>query len=448
MADIQPLLRRPAPQPLAGNENGRFDHLVRPDGMVHRTVFTDPAIFEREMTQVFGGTWVFLLHASEIPNTNDFKCITVGRRPVIVTRGADGDIRALMNRCTHRGTTVCLQAQGNATRFQCAYHGWSFSNTGELLTVTFAEGYGPGFDKAAHNLGRFPRIETHGGYVFGSLNPDVEPLLEWLGPARAMMDWSLTAFTTPGARVVRSSSMVFNANWKLQNDNNGDMYHVPFTHRSIAQMTAERHGAGKALDHFRGDKTPMVVQYVGHGHKLIDQRPAIPSPWERARPVPGREAYSQALHEGFGPEQAQDYLNMTGRAGINLILYPNMIISGAGSFNVYEPVAVDKTIVHSYSVVLDDAPMAVNALKSRFLEDFAGFGYRDDNEIFERIQHSLSTIPEMEWVDFSKGLGTDRESVGADGTITGAVSDETGIRGAYQYWVELMERDVHPCVLT
>jgi hypothetical protein len=139
---------------------------------------------------------------------------------------------------------------------------------------------------------------------------------------------------------------------------------------------------------------------------------------------------------------------MTGRAGINLILYPNMIISGAGSFNVYEPVAVDKTIVHSYSVVLDDAPMAVNALKSRFLEDFAGFGYRDDNEIFERIQHSLSTIPEMEWVDFSKGLGTDRESVGADGTITGAVSDETGIRGAYQYWVELMERDVHPCVLT
>ena len=46
---------------------------------------------------------------------------------------------------------------------------------------------------------------------------------------------------------------------------------------------------------------------------------------------------------------------MTGRAGINLILYPNLIIAGAGSFNVYEPVAVDKTIVHSYGVVLDDA---------------------------------------------------------------------------------------------
>jgi hypothetical protein len=92
--------------------------------------------------------------------------------------------------------------------------------------------------------------------------------------------------------------------------------------------------------------------------------------------------------------------------------------------------------------VLDDAPPEVNALKSRFLEDFAGFGYRDDNEIFERIQYSLSTIPEMEWVDFSKGLGTSREVVNADGSITGNVSDETGIRGAYYYWKELMSRDV------
>jgi benzoate/toluate 1,2-dioxygenase subunit alpha len=141
------------------------------------------------------------------------------------------------------------------------------------------------------------------------------------------------------------------------------------------------------------------------------------------------------------------YLNMTGRAGINLILYPHPIITGAGSFNVYEPVAVDKTIVHSYGVALDDAPGEVNLLKRRFAEDFTGFGYRDDNEIFERIQHALTTIPEMEWVDFSKGLGTGREVFGADGVVTGAVSDETGIRGAYTWWRELMGRDVRPCVV-
>jgi phenylpropionate dioxygenase-like ring-hydroxylating dioxygenase large terminal subunit len=424
-----------------------YDDLVRPDGMVHRTLFTDPAIFDQEMVKIFGGTWVFLLHETEIPNADDFKCVNIGRRPVIVTRTATGETRALMNRCTHRGTTVCMEEQGNAKRFQCAYHGWMFSNTGELLTVTFADGYGPAFDKAAHNLGRFPRVESYRGYVFGSLNPDVEPLLEWIGPARDVLDWSVDKLSTPGARVVRSSTMHFAANWKLQNDNNGDMYHVPFTHRSVGQMTNERHGSGKALDHFRGDNTPMYVAYFGHGHKLIDQRPSIASVWDRARPVPGREAYASALEERLGPEKAREYLDMTGRAGINLILYPNLLIAGAGSFNVYEPVAVDKTIVHSYGVVLDDAPAEVNALKSRFLEDFAGFGYRDDNEIFERIQHSLSTIPEMEWVDFSKGLGTSREMTSEDGTITGSVSDETGIRGAYHYWKELMSRDVRPRVI-
>ena len=446
MSTIEPLRRELRSAPDIGMEN-RYDTLVRPDGMVHRSLFTDPAIFELEMTKIFGGTWVFLLHETEIPEPDDFKCVNVGRRPVIVTRTGSGEIRALMNRCTHRGTTVCMEERGNAKRFQCAYHGWTFGNTGELLTVTFADGYGPTFDKAAHNLGRFPRVESYRGYVFGTLNPEVEPLLEWMGPAREMLDWSIDKLTTPGARVVRSSTMVFKANWKLQNDNNGDMYHVPFTHRSVGQMTNERHGGGKALDHFRGDNTPMYVKYYGHGHKLIDQRPAIPSVWDRARPVPGRETYAAALEGQFPPEQARDYLDMTGRAGINLILYPNLIVAGAGSFNVYEPVAVDKTIVHSYGVVLDDAPPAVNALKSRFLEDFAGFGYRDDNEIFERIQRSLTAIPEMEWVDFSKGLGTDREVVGADGSISGSVSDETGIRGAYFYWKELMKRDVRTRVV-
>ena len=446
MSGVTPLRRESSRAAPTGIDE-RYDTLVRPDGMVHRTLFTDPAIFEQEMVRIFGGTWVFLLHETEIAKPDDFKCITVGRRPVIVTRTATGEIRALLNRCTHRGTTVCMEAEGNAKRFQCAYHGWTFANTGELLTVTFADGYGPGFDKAAHNLGRFPRVEAYRGYVFGSLNPDVEPLLDWIGPAREVMDWSIDRLSTPGARVVRSSTMVYNGNWKLQNDNNGDMYHVPFTHKSVGMMTSERHGSGKGLDHFRGDTTPMSVAYYGHGHKLIDQRPSIASVWDRARPVPGRETYADALEARLGRDKARDYLDMTGRAGINLILYPNLIIAGAGSFNVYEPVAVDRTIVHSYGVVLPDAPAEVNALKSRFLEDFAGFGYRDDNEIFERIQHSLTTIPEMEWVDFSKGLGTDREVTGPDGATTGNVSDETGIRGAYAWWKELMRHDIRPRAL-
>ena len=414
--------------------------------MVHRALFTDPDIFEQEMSKIFGGTWVFLLHESEIPNPNDFKAVTVGRRPVLVTRSSDGSIHALLNRCTHRGSLVCEKANGNAKRFQCPYHGWTFANNGDLLSVTFAEGYSSSFDKSAHNLGKFPRLESYRGYVFGSLNPDVEPLEQWIGPAKEVFDWSMDSAQAAGMRVIKSATMVYHGNWKLQNDNNGDMYHVPFTHRSTLMMTQTRHGAGKSLDHFKGDESPMCVKDLTHGHKLIDQRPSIGSAWERARPVPGRETYAARLIERLGDAKAREYLDMTGRAGINLIFYPNLLVAGAGNFSVYEPVAVDKTFVHMYTVLLEDAPPEVNALRLRFAEDFINVGNRDDNEIFERIQTALSTIPEMEWLDFSKGLGTDREVVNPDGSITGNVSDETGIRASYLRWKELMTQDVRTCV--
>src|SRR5262245_58284096 len=106
-----------------------WDDLVR-EGRVHRLVYTDPAIFDAEMTQIFGGTWVYLAHESQIPNPNDYITARLGLRPLIMVRDDTGKIRALYNRCTHRGTALCRFERGNAKFFQCPYHGWNFSNTG------------------------------------------------------------------------------------------------------------------------------------------------------------------------------------------------------------------------------------------------------------------------------------------------------------------------------
>ena len=43
-----------------------WDELVQED-RVHRLIYTDPAIFDAEMTHIFGGTWVYLAHESQIP---------------------------------------------------------------------------------------------------------------------------------------------------------------------------------------------------------------------------------------------------------------------------------------------------------------------------------------------------------------------------------------------
>jgi phenylpropionate dioxygenase-like ring-hydroxylating dioxygenase large terminal subunit len=423
---------------------GRYDHLVRPDGMVHRTLYTDPRIFEEEMIKIFGGSWVFLVHEAEISNPHDFKTTTVGRRPVIVSRSADGKVHALLNRCTHRGSLVCVAEHGNTKRFQCPYHSWAFGSDGELLAVTYPDGYGPTFDKKAHGLGRLPRVESYRGYVFGSLNKDVEPLVDWLGAARSIIDWCVeNGESGPrGVRVVKGRHYMFRGNWKHQNDNNCDAYHAPFLHSSLAKMNQVRYGTGKGLDHIKGDDNPMFVQYLGNGHKLIDQRPAITSTWERARPIPGRESHAAAVVMKVGDNRAADYLELVGRTGINLILYPNLFIMGNGTFAVYEPVTVDHTNVRYYTVLLNDVPEEINTLRVRFAEDFNNVGAPDDIEAMERSQQALTLIPEMEWLNLSRGLGTSRERVESNGVITGNIMDETGVRGSYHRWIELMNREV------
>ena len=92
-----------------------WDYLVQED-RVHGLLYTDPAIFEAEMTHIFGGTWVYLAHESQIPERNDFITAKLGLRPLILLRDNEGKIRALFNRCTHRGTTLCRLEKGNSAR--------------------------------------------------------------------------------------------------------------------------------------------------------------------------------------------------------------------------------------------------------------------------------------------------------------------------------------------
>src|SRR3984893_16871390 len=74
----------------------------------------NPAIFAEEMIRIFGGTWVYLGHESEISKPNDFVARTLGLRPIILTRDGSGKINALMNRCSHRAATVCRAAGAGA----------------------------------------------------------------------------------------------------------------------------------------------------------------------------------------------------------------------------------------------------------------------------------------------------------------------------------------------
>ncbi|MPY69779.1 MAG: Rieske 2Fe-2S domain-containing protein, partial [Alphaproteobacteria bacterium] len=108
--------------------------LVRP-GQVHRRVYTDSEVFELELARLFGRAWVYVGHESQTPKPGDFITTEIGRQPVIVVRGADGAIRVLLNRCSHRGAKVANEPCGHAERLTCLYHGWSYDLDGALAAV-------------------------------------------------------------------------------------------------------------------------------------------------------------------------------------------------------------------------------------------------------------------------------------------------------------------------
>ena len=87
-------------------------------------------------------------------------------------------MRALYNRCTHRGTTLCRWDKGNARSFQCPYHGWTFLNTGKLRGVPWPDGYACDFRDPKFNVAQVPRVESYRGFIFGTLNPDAPPLVD------------------------------------------------------------------------------------------------------------------------------------------------------------------------------------------------------------------------------------------------------------------------------
>ncbi|HTY54447.1 MAG TPA: Rieske 2Fe-2S domain-containing protein, partial [Candidatus Binataceae bacterium] len=162
--------------------------LVR-DDRVHRSIYTDPQIFELEMEKIFSRVWIYVGHESQIPKPGDFYCTSIARQPVVMTRHLDGSVHVLFNRCGHRGAKVLNEQSGNARTLTCMYHGWSFRPNGELAGVPMRRDFQEATlsDPQSGMVG-LPRSESYRGFVFASLNPQAPPLLKYLDEARRGID--------------------------------------------------------------------------------------------------------------------------------------------------------------------------------------------------------------------------------------------------------------------
>ena len=97
----------------------------------------------------------------ELRGPNSYKAMTVMDIPVLLTRGADGEVRAFVNQCSHRGAIVVPDGIGTTRRFACPYHNWTYNTMGDLVGVTDREYFGD-IDVSCMGLTPLPVAERAG----------------------------------------------------------------------------------------------------------------------------------------------------------------------------------------------------------------------------------------------------------------------------------------------
>ena len=203
--------------------------LVRPD-RVHRDFYVSPEVFELEMERIFGRAWLIVGHDSQVPDPGDYVTLTVAGQPVIMSRVVDGRVHLLFNRCSHRGAQICTARSGNAKRFECPYHGWVYHTDGTHAGAPYPNRYAAGFlDGGAFDLAKVPRMAIHRGFVFASLSGEGPDLDEFLGPMKGHIDDMVDR--APEGEVEACAGVFryrFGANWKIQMENQNDLYHPMF----------------------------------------------------------------------------------------------------------------------------------------------------------------------------------------------------------------------------
>jgi phenylpropionate dioxygenase-like ring-hydroxylating dioxygenase large terminal subunit len=412
------------------------EQLVRDDG-VRREIYRDPEVFALEMERIFKRTWVYLAHESELAANGDYLTLPVGNEPVVLVRGEDGELRALVNRCMHRGAIVCEHAAGNAKSFRCQYHGWTYRNDGQLVGVPYPERQSADVRERL-GLVALPRVESYRGLIFASFNPDVPSLTDYLGPgAIGYIDRFLDqCLGLPLVAHKQAHRIAMGANWKLQLENGMDGYHAGFTHRSFFDVMQRR--LGTSVRYASGLPT-ATSRAFRNGHCAIDPETTSRKPLvNRVATLPEAEERLALLRAEVGDDKYEDYLGGLTGAGINVGIYPNLQLIGIHIRRI-DPVSVDQTVVSVRPLLVDGAPEQVNWLRLRYHELFfgpAGFGQPDDFEMFERVEAALGDTQDG-WFRFERGYGAE-QALDAGETTLGNVSDETPQRGQYRQWAALM----------
>jgi len=191
---------------------------------VPASAYSDPARWAIEMEQVFRRSPLVVALSCDVPDQGSYQTVDIAGRSILTVRGDDGVARTFLNVCRHRGAPVA-DGCGQARRFTCPYHAWSYDTRGALVGVPGREAFD---DLDVSGLVELPTHERV-GLVLSTLSPEAQfDPDEWLG---GMAD-ALRAMRLEALHRYEPVTAIDGPNWKIAADGYVDGYHIGYLHKN------------------------------------------------------------------------------------------------------------------------------------------------------------------------------------------------------------------------
>jgi phenylpropionate dioxygenase-like ring-hydroxylating dioxygenase large terminal subunit len=193
--------------------------------------YTSEGYTRAEREKLWAKVWQQVGRVEDIPNVGDFLTYDILDDSIVIVRTAPDMISAYHNVCPHRGRRLVdspkgeRNACGQRKLFVCGFHGWRFNLDGECVHVPEKTDW-QGVLKAERTHLSEVKADSWGGWIWINLDPNCEPLREYLEPAATMLD----PFELQNMRSRWRKWLIFDCNWKVAMEAFSETYHVPGTH--------------------------------------------------------------------------------------------------------------------------------------------------------------------------------------------------------------------------
>lgn len=157
--------------------------------------------------------------SAALPKNGSYIARNASKTPLLVVRGEDGEVRAFINACRHRGMQVANGSGCKKKAFVCPYHAWTYSLEGKLKRIPGEDGF-PDLNKDDHGLVEVSAIEKGGiVYVQQDGQIDINSLEKCLN------------YFTDDQEMFQQGEVTDKANWKLLTETLLEGYHIKSLHR-------------------------------------------------------------------------------------------------------------------------------------------------------------------------------------------------------------------------